>query len=121
MSLKALLFSFKGRISRRPYWLVSIALLLWGSVLNQVYFSQFNEQNLMQISDVILTLTNMVIVIWINFAVQVKRWHDRDKVGWWALLWLIPIIGQIWVIIECGFFKGTPGQNRFGSSPTGEL
>ena len=46
--------------------------------------------------------------------VDIKRWHDRDKSGWWMLIVLVPVIGWIWFIIELGFLKGTPGPNRFG-------
>jgi uncharacterized membrane protein YhaH (DUF805 family) len=31
---------------------------------------------------------------------------------------LIPIIGAIWLLIELGFLKETPGPNRFGSPVT---
>ena len=47
--------------------------------------------------------------------VHIKRFHDRDKSGWWVLIVLIPIIGAIWLLIELGFLKGTLGPNRFGS------
>jgi uncharacterized membrane protein YhaH (DUF805 family) len=50
--------------------------------------------------------------------VQLKRFHDRDKSGWWLLIGLIPIIGAIWLLIELGFLKGTPGPNRFGPQVT---
>ena len=38
--------------------------------------------------------------IWISLAVSVKRWHDRDKSGWWILIGLVPLIGSIWQFIE---------------------
>jgi uncharacterized membrane protein YhaH (DUF805 family) len=50
--------------------------------------------------------------------VHIKRFHDRDKSGWWVLIGLVPIIGAIWLLIELGFLKGTPGPNRFGPSVT---
>jgi uncharacterized membrane protein YhaH (DUF805 family) len=50
--------------------------------------------------------------------VDIKRWHDRDKSGWWMLITLVPIIGSIWLLIELGFLKGIPGPNRFGSPVT---
>lgn len=43
------------------------------------------------------------------FALNVKRYHDRDKSGWWLVVGLIPIIGPIWVKVELGFLKGTDG------------
>ncbi len=50
--------------------------------------------------------------------VYIKRFHDRDKSGWWVLIGLVPLIGQLWLLIECGFLAGTPGPNRFGPPVT---
>jgi uncharacterized membrane protein YhaH (DUF805 family) len=53
-----------------------------------------------------------------SIIVYIKRFHDRDKSGWWVLIALIPIIGALWILIELGFLKGTPGPNRFGPPVT---
>jgi Protein of unknown function (DUF805) len=50
--------------------------------------------------------------------VYIKRFHDRDKSGWWVLIALIPIIGALCILIELGFLPGTPGPNRFGPPPS---
>ncbi len=31
-------------------------------------------------------LVIVVTLLWVSLAVSVKRWHDRDKSGWWVLL-----------------------------------
>ena len=48
--------------------------------------------------------------------VHIKRFHDRDKSGWWVLIGLVPIIGAIWLLIELGFLKGTPGAEPVRSA-----
>jgi len=68
----------------------------------------------------LLTIVNLIVVLWVGLSVQVKRWHDRDKSGWWALINLIPVIGQIWVFIECGILRGSSGDNRFGHDSISE-
>lgn len=50
-----------------------------------------------------------------------KRWHDRNKSGWWNLISFIPIAGPIWAFIELGFLKGTPGANLYGLPPDARL
>lgn len=50
-------------------------------------------------------------------AVTLKRWHDRNKSSSWLVLMFVPIVGPIWTLFECGFLKGSPGENRFGSDP----
>ena len=58
-----------------------------------------------------------LVVIVPAFLVYIKRWHDRDKSGWWMLIVLIPLVGLIWFLVELGFLPGTPGPNRFGPPP----
>lgn len=53
----------------------------------------------------------------VRVAINVKRWHDLNKSGWWQLIELIPIIGSIWTVVKLGFLKGTDGPNRFGPDP----
>jgi uncharacterized membrane protein YhaH (DUF805 family) len=59
-----------------------------------------------------------LLVIIPAILVYIKRWHDRDKSGWWMLILLIPIVGAIWFLVELGFLPGTPGPNRFGPPPS---
>ena len=113
MSLKSLLFSFRGRINRLPFWIVTLILLGCGSIFQQL-MGPYGPENPMTIGSGVLTFVNFVMVLWIGLAVQIKRWHDRNKSGWWALLNLIPVIGHIWILIECGILRGTAGNNRFG-------
>jgi len=120
--LLQLLFSFNGRIRRRDYWLahisVTVAMLLglWFEISMQGALKG-NVAGLLLMLPFSLALP--VFGIWSGFAVQVKRWHDRDKSGWWVLINFVPIIGFFWLLIECGILDGTPGPNRFGPSPKG--
>ncbi len=50
------------------------------------------------------------------FAASVRRFHDLNRTGWWALILLIPFIGTLLgIVLAC--LKGTPGDNRFGPPP----
>ena len=61
----------------------------------------------------------ILITLWPALAIYTKRWHDRDKSGWWSLIMFVPIIGGLWMLIELGFLRGTDGSNRFGDDPLG--
>ena len=51
-----------------------------------------------------------------SLAVQIRRFHDQDKSGWFVLLAFIPYVGGLIVLVfMC--IEGTPGPNRFGSDP----
>jgi len=105
------LFSFNGRVSRQQYWLMTLLSLPFG--IAGAYYDVQHGQAPLQGSGVLFLLP----VIWTGLAVTIKRWHDRDKSGWWILITLIPIVGDIWSLIENGFLKGTTGDNRFGPDP----
>lgn len=51
-----------------------------------------------------------------SIAVQVRRFHDQDKSGWFCLLAFIPYIGGL-IIIVFMCIEGTRGPNRFGPDP----
>ncbi|MEO5755623.1 MAG: DUF805 domain-containing protein [Mesorhizobium sp.] len=120
-----LLFGFSGRIGRAQWWLASFAIVLvW--VLIIAGFAAFiavvdpsaehtsGELSHGGLSVGIALLMGIILSCWIKIAATIKRYHDLDKPGVWLLLTLIPIIGPIWVTIECGFFAGSPGNNDFG-------
>ena len=68
----------------------------------------------------LFTVNTVLIVllgIFTGLAVLMKRCHDRDRSGWYLLWGLIPIIGEIWLLIELGFRKGTEGRNLYGPDP----
>jgi uncharacterized membrane protein YhaH (DUF805 family) len=47
----------------------------------------------------IVSLVWAIAMIIPNIAVSTRRLHDIEKSGWWYLLNLIPIVGQIILII----------------------
>jgi uncharacterized membrane protein YhaH (DUF805 family) len=62
-----------------------------------------------------------LLVIWPSLAVSIKRWHDRNKSGWWVLISLVPFIGWLWALIETGALPGTIGPNEYGLDPLGPV
>jgi uncharacterized membrane protein YhaH (DUF805 family) len=61
----------------------------------------------------------VLLALWPNLAVTVKRWHDMNLSGWWSILSFVP---YVWVIalIYVGLGAGTIGANRFGVDPLRE-
>ena len=104
-------FSLHGRVSRRQFWLYGVLALLGLAALGHALLGIARVR--LQTADLIVNL----LLVWPALAVSVKRWHDRDKSGWWVLLNLLPVIGWIWALIENGFARGTTGPNRFGADP----
>jgi uncharacterized membrane protein YhaH (DUF805 family) len=114
-SVMWILFSFEGRIPRRVYWGATLAttLIFYGCVFGLAFLLGEESDTV-----TILMLLFDIPVIWISLALQIKRWHDRDKSGFWVFINFVPLIGTIWSFIEVGCLRGTEGPNQYGSDPT---
>ena len=106
-----MLFSFKGRLARPPYWILTLVVIFVWSFLSLTIDRSVLARSVLA-SLAILPLA--IITLWIFFAVQVKRLHDRNISGRWALLYFIP--GALLLAILNGLFAGTTLENRFGGS-----
>jgi uncharacterized membrane protein YhaH (DUF805 family) len=126
--MKDLLFGFQGRANRAKFWLVALAIFVIEVIIFAVLggttaMSDNPEQAMANIGPVagIALFVFGVVALWISIAVAVKRYHDRNKSGWWVLIVFVPIIGGLWYLIECGFLRGTPGSNNYGPDPLAAL
>jgi uncharacterized membrane protein YhaH (DUF805 family) len=136
-----LFFQFDGRVNRAKFWIaalifaaINVVLAILGYVMDQsVVFQALNS------------MLGIVILI-SSIAVGVKRLHDRNKSGWYLLLfYLVPsmlvVIGvligafvedstiiatvlgllafaiAVWAFIEMGCLRGTIGINQYGPDP----
>lgn len=102
-------FSFEGRVNRKDWWLKYALPLLIPAFIASVIVDEMTGYSDRSGPGVFVFL----IILWPMLAISIKRWHDRDKAGWWMLIGVIPFIGGIWVLIENGFLPGTAGPNRF--------
>jgi uncharacterized membrane protein YhaH (DUF805 family) len=135
MDLSKLLFGFHGRINRAKYWLAfGINIVVWG-IAGAVLYAVGT------VPGFILLAVAVVFSLISGIAVGIKRLHDRDKSGWWLLLFylapglldglatnldregtglvfsLASLVVSIWGLIELGFLRDTTGPNRYGPDP----
>jgi uncharacterized membrane protein YhaH (DUF805 family) len=117
-------FDFEGRSRRTEYWmytlmtvllyLLCIALIVIGAVGS----GDSGEMNPTAMAGVGLMGLLILGLLIPTIAVQVRRFHDQDKSGWWVLINLIPSIGGIIVLVfMC--LEGTRGPNQYGPDPKG--
>jgi len=106
-----LLFKFDGRINRAKYWLGAVVIYVAVWIFGIIFM--MTQSKFMAILFLLVAFAS----IWPGLAINIKRWHDRDKSGWWIFISLIPLVGPIWALIEVGFLPGTPGPNQYGPDP----
>jgi len=122
-NLLSTLFSANGRIRRLHFWLSRIGVS-FGWMLTLVLFAlpmagYKTPPAALSTAFGLYFLVSLGVVVWIDINLLIKRWHDRDKPGVWCLMIFVPLIGWLWVLIECGFMDGTQGPNTYGPSPKG--
>jgi uncharacterized membrane protein YhaH (DUF805 family) len=106
-------FTFKGRITRRTFWLrYGLGCGVAAGVAAALDDAVFGHPLLTPLAGLVMTV--------LSLAGQVRRLHDRGRSGWWLLI-AATGIGAIWLFVECGFLRGTVGSNRFGADPLNGL
>src|SRR4051794_16398939 len=114
MDWKYLFWSLEGRIGRKSFWIgiLAIAVIETVAALIDRVLGVTTDRGYGP-----LTIIAVLVMIYPSIVLYAKRWHDRDKFGWWTLIGLVPVIGGLWMLIELGFLRGTGGPNRFGADP----
>ena len=130
------LFGASGRIGRLQYWLGMLAVfaMLAVTFLIVIWIAP------------IFAIPLIVIAPFVMFVLAIKRLHDRNKSGWWVVVfiifpgildrlsdkltegqplwWVLILAGcalSLWGLIEIGFLRGTDGDNEYGPDPLAKL
>lgn len=109
---------FSGRSRRKEYWFFVLGVVVVAILLSLVE-SAAGLNGMIAGAYGPLTALFFLGIIVPSIAVQVRRFHDQDKSGWFVLIGLIPIIGGLIVLVFM-FLEGTKGSNRFGPDPKDE-
>lgn len=64
----------------------------------------------------LLIVATYIGLLFYSVVFAVRRLHDQDLSGWWALLMIVPI-GNLVLLVMLLFLPGTQGDNRFGPPP----
>lgn len=99
-------FGFSGRLGVVSYWLI-FALQI--AALIGIGFAREADAPLLRVLSFLLYIP----LVWSAFAIVVKRLHDFNFSGAWALMLPIPYVGFL-MALAVGVVPGTRGANRFG-------
>jgi FAD/FMN-containing dehydrogenase/uncharacterized membrane protein YhaH (DUF805 family) len=107
-----LLFTTRGRISRATYWHATI--LLWCSFY--ILFTGLDH-----FVGAASTWLLYPPFFWGVCATSSKRLHDVGKSGLWLVLFLVPVIGPVYLLWQLFLRRGNRLANDFGPSPKGTI
>jgi uncharacterized membrane protein YhaH (DUF805 family) len=100
------LLSPRGRLTRLPFVLASLALVALFVVLYQGLDATLGRTS---------TWLLYPPLFWAAFVLGSRRCHDRGRSALFLLWLLLPILGPLWVGIELVLLRGSDGTNRFGT------
>lgn len=106
--------NFNGRARKKEYWGFMLFYLIIDFMLHLISLTGIGA---------IFALIVIIVVAPPSLTVTVRRLHDINKSGWFALfilLALIPVIGIIIALIITvilGLIDGTKGKNQYGEDP----
>jgi len=116
--------NFKGRARRKEYWmftLVYVIILTGCTVLDHQFGTVFMMDAGPFVGEIsmgygwaytICALAHFLPAL----SVTVRRLHDVGKSGWFYLIFLIPLIGVIWLLVlYCT--EGQKQDNNWGPDP----
>jgi len=97
------LFSFNGRLNRRPYWIATIQLIVAAVIVATGVAIAFNVTGRASTAQELLRFAHpwltgfTVLLAYPAAAVFAKRLHDRNKTGWLAALLIVPMLVATWL------------------------
>jgi len=98
--------TFSGRARRSEFWWSYLVFaLLYGAALglDSIVGTQF------------LSIVVVIGLFLPLLAVWVRRLHDTDRSGWLMLVGIIPVVGDVLLIVWA--VSDSTGDNRFGPFP----
>jgi uncharacterized membrane protein YhaH (DUF805 family) len=141
MDVGQLFFGFNGRTNRAKYWVAMLIYFAIALVLGVLSYMAGHGTAIESASGMI-----SIAMLISSIAVSIKRLHDRNKSGWYMLLFyalpgalvagslmfgagsgeasttetvvgLVAMAIGLWAFVELGCLRGTIGANAYGPDP----
>lgn len=105
---------FDGRSRRMEYWMFVVGII-GASIVTSIIDGVLGMGGM--VGGLYGPLTTLLLLGTLipSIACVVRRLHDQDKSGWFALLGLIPLVGIVLLVFM--FLEGTQGPNQYGPDP----
>ena len=97
---------FQGRANRKEFWYSFLFVFVVNLILSCIPGK----------AGMIISIIWDLAILLPTLGVSARRLHDINKTGWLILLSLIPLIGQI-ILIVWWARKGDEAENQYGPVP----
>ena len=106
--------TFSGRAQRAEYWYFVLfsSLIILGFAVIDIALGTYNETRDIGLFSGLVSLALFIP----GLAVTVRRFHDIGCSGWWLLIGLIPLLGQV-ILLIFTLLDSEAGENVYGPNP----
>jgi uncharacterized membrane protein YhaH (DUF805 family) len=109
---------FKGRADKKEFWYFSLIHFFVTGLVMSIFLG--NLSNLINMGTAVVICLILFIPLCIPaLSVSIRRLHDIGQSGWWMLVNIIPLVGQLILLV---FFcmNSQSGSNHWGDNPNEE-
>ncbi len=106
--------NFNGRARRTEYWMFFLFNIIFS--VTAIFLDNIFDLARPQTVYGTIYLGYFLAVLIPSIAVVVRRLHDIGKSGFWIFVFLIPLIGGIWLFVML-VTEGKAGKNNYGPDP----
>ena len=97
-----------GRIGRGGFWLRHLLVLPVA-----IFLCISAEQVVGRPLGLVAALATTLFLV----STWGRRLHDRGRSALWLLVAALPVLGALFLLVECGFLRSRPSAERFGDTP----
>ena len=105
--------NFEGRSSRPAYWYFALVHLIISFMCLFLDVAVFRSADDVPVLSILYALATFIP----GLSLSVRRLHDTGRSGWWLLVEVVPVVGQL-VLLLFLVSASQPGDNRYGPTPT---
>lgn len=110
-------FCFEGRINRKFYITRSLIIAVVVMVLYFIIYAATTDIfGIMSDFGMMLTLIVQLVGTVAGISLNIRRFHDFNKSGWWILIFMVPFV-NLYFSIKLLCIRGDVGTNNYGVDP----
>ncbi|MEJ2529834.1 MAG: DUF805 domain-containing protein [Gammaproteobacteria bacterium] len=106
-------FSSSGRFGRLSYLAWTTLLNLSLGLIMSIVIGGFAAMQQQMLAGGKLMLAFQLVTIMVLIFFSIRRFHDMNASGWWALLLIVPIVNFVTALVLL-FKAGNVGANDYG-------
>ncbi|KRM71917.1 DUF805 domain-containing protein [Lacticaseibacillus brantae] len=97
------MFVWNASATRRQFWipyLINFVIIIGISLLTGINFDPENITSIQALVGHNFVASLIFFIFWLaDFTIRARRLHDTNRSNWWILMDIIPVIGNIWVLV----------------------